>query len=256
MIELDRVAKSYGDLIAVDDLDLTVRTGELIVLLGESGCGKTTTLKLINRLIEPSSGSVRIAGRSTADVPGHELRRGIGYCFQETGLFPHMSVGKNVSVTLDLLGWSEADQERRVGEMLRMVGLEPEAFATRQPSELSGGQRQRVGIARALAASPDILLMDEPFGALDPLTRHQLQRSFQELRRSLELTAVFVTHDMVEALLLGDRIAVMDRGRLVQLGTPHELLTEPATDYVAQLMETPRRQAAQVEALIAGNTPS
>ena len=256
MIELDRVRKLYGEIVAVNDLSLTVRAGELVVLLGESGCGKTTTLKLINRLIEPTSGSVSIAGRSTTDVPGHQLRRGIGYCFQETGLFPHMSVGKNVAVTLDLLGWGDADQERRVAEMLRLVGLEPETFAGRQPSKLSGGQRQRVGIARALAASPDILLMDEPFGALDPLTRHQLQRSFQKLRGSLELTAVFVTHDMVEALLLGDRIAVMDRGQLVQLGTPHQLLAEPATDYVVRLMETPRRQAEQVDALIAGDSTS
>ena len=252
MIELDCVSKTYGDVVAVDALSLGVQTGELLVLLGESGCGKTTTLKLINRLIEPTSGIVRIGGRPTADVRGHELRRRIGYCFQETGLFPHLSVARNVAVTLDLLGWEARDQEHRVGEMLSMVGLEPEDFARRRPSELSGGQRQRVGIARALAASPDILLMDEPFGALDPLTRDHLQSSFQELRRSLGVTAVLVTHDMVEALLLGDRIAVMARGRLVQVGTPHELLTEPATDHVARLMETPRRQAEQVDALIAG----
>jgi osmoprotectant transport system ATP-binding protein len=249
VIELDAISKRYGEIVAVDGLSLRVAPGELLVLLGGSGCGKTTTLKLINRLVEPTSGSVRIDGRDTHDLPGHELRRGIGYCFQEVGLFPHMTVGQNVAITLDLLGWSQAAQAERVSELLSMVSLEPDVFRGRWPSELSGGQRQRVGIARALAAKPEILLLDEPFGALDPLTRDQLQRSFQGLRTDLGLTGVFVTHDMVEALLLGDRIAVLEEGRLVQIGSPHTLLSEPATDYVAQLMETPRRQAARVEAL-------
>ncbi len=249
MIELDDVSRAYGDVVAVDRLSLRVARGELLVLLGGSGCGKTTTLKLINRLVEPTSGSVRIDGRDTLEVPGHELRRRIGYCFQEVGLFPHMTVEQNVAITLDLLDWSPPSQEERVRELLSMVSLEPDRFAARWPSELSGGQRQRVGIARALAAKPEILLLDEPFGALDPLTRDQLQRSFQALRSDLGLTGVFVTHDMVEALLLGDRIAVLEDGRLVQIGSPQTLLSEPATEYVAQLMETPRRQAARVDAL-------
>jgi osmoprotectant transport system ATP-binding protein len=255
MIELQRLSKAYGEILAVDDLSLEVARGELLVLLGGSGCGKTTTLKLINRLVEPTSGLVRIEGHDTRELPGPELRRKIGYCFQEVGLFPHMTVGQNVAITLDLLGWSREDQEERVRELLSMVSLEAETFASRWPSELSGGQRQRVGIARALAAQPEILLLDEPFGALDPLTRDQLQRSFQTLRDDLGLTGVFVTHDMVEALILGDRIAVMERGRMVQIGTPQTLLAEPATDYVAQLMETPRRQAARVDALAGATGP-
>jgi osmoprotectant transport system ATP-binding protein len=255
MIELDHLSKAYGATHAVQDLTLDVARGELLVLLGGSGCGKTTTLKLINRLVEPSSGAVRIGGRDTRALPEHELRRRIGYCFQEVGLFPHMTVGENVAITLDLLGWSAREQSRRLHELLSMVELEPAEFVARWPSELSGGQRQRVGIARALAAKPEILLLDEPFGALDPLTRDRLQRSFQALRRELGLTGVFVTHDMVEALVLGDRIAVMEAGRLVQVGRPQELLLEPAADYVAELMETPKRQTAQLEALLAEASP-
>jgi len=221
------------------------------VLLGGSGCGKTTTLKLINRLVEPSSGSVRIAGGDTRAMAGHELRRRIGYCFQEVGLFPHMTVEENVAVTLDLLGWSADEQRIRVRELLSLLELEPSEFAARWPHELSGGQRQRVGIARALAARPEIVLLDEPFGALDPLTRDRLQQTFQRLRRELGVTGVFVTHDMVEALLLGDRIAVMQEGSLIQVGRPQELVREPATDYVTELMETPLRQTERLEALAA-----
>ncbi|MBW2271335.1 MAG: ATP-binding cassette domain-containing protein [Deltaproteobacteria bacterium] len=249
MIELERLTKKYDSTVAVDDLTLDVARGELLVLLGGSGCGKTTTLKLINRLVEPSSGTVRIGGADTRALAGHELRRRIGYCFQEVGLFPHMTVGENVAITLDLLGWSVGEQEARVRELLSMLELEPSEFAARWPHELSGGQRQRVGIARALAAKPEILLLDEPFGALDPLTRDRLQQSFQRLRRELGVTGVFVTHDMVEALLLGDRIAVMQAGRLAQVGRPQELLREPANDGVAELMETPMRQTQQLEVL-------
>jgi osmoprotectant transport system ATP-binding protein len=247
MIELHELTKHFGDEIAVDGLSLQVERGELLVLLGGSGCGKTTTLKMVNRLIEPTRGRVVIDGRDTSDVPGPELRRRIGYCFQQIGLFPHMSVAENVAVTPSLLGWDPARVRARVDELLALVELEPSQYRERAPDALSGGQQQRVGLARALAAEPELMLLDEPFGALDPLTRDRLQQEFQRIRRTLSLTAIFVTHDMVEALLLGDRIAVLDAGRLAQVGTPQELLTNPANDYVAGLMETPRRQAAVVD---------
>lgn len=250
MIELDALSKRFGAETAVESLSLTIEAGELMVLLGGSGCGKTTTLKMVNRLIEPSSGSVKIGGRDTRELAGHELRRRIGYCFQQIGLFPHMSVAENIGVTPRLLGWDEARIRRRVDELLALVELAPDHFRDRRPSALSGGQQQRVGLARALAAKPEVMLLDEPFGALDPLTRDRLQREFQKIRREINLTAIFVTHDMVEALLLGDRIAVLDAGRLVQVGTPAELLRNPANDYVAGLMETPRRQAAVVDRLL------
>jgi osmoprotectant transport system ATP-binding protein len=250
VIELDALSKRFGAETAVESLSLTIEAGELMVLLGGSGCGKTTTLKMVNRLIEPSSGSVKIGGRDTRELAGHELRRRIGYCFQQIGLFPHMSVAENIGVTPRLLGWDEARIRRRVDELLALVELAPDRFRDRRPSALSGGQQQRVGLARALAAKPEVMLLDEPFGALDPLTRDRLQREFQKIRREINLTAIFVTHDMVEALLLGDRIAVLDAGRLVQVGTPAELLRNPANDYVAGLMETPRRQAAVVDRLL------
>ncbi len=247
MIELDELSKRFGAETAVESLSLTIEAGELLVLLGGSGCGKTTTLKMVNRLIEPTSGIVRIGGHDTRDLAGHELRRRIGYCFQQIGLFPHMSVAENIGVTPRLLGWDEERTRRRVDELLALVELEPDRFRDRRPNALSGGQQQRVGLARALAAQPEVMLLDEPFGALDPLTRDRLQQEFQKIRSELALTAIFVTHDMVEALLLGDRIAVLDAGRLVQVGTPAELLRSPANDYVASLMETPRRQAAVVD---------
>jgi osmoprotectant transport system ATP-binding protein len=250
VIELERVSKRYGDVVAVDELSFCVGEGELLVLLGGSGCGKTTTLKMVNRLIEPSSGRLAIGGRDTSGVPGPELRRRIGYCFQQVGLFPHLSVADNVGVTPQLLGWDTARVQQRVDELLELVELAPARYRDRAPAELSGGQQQRVGLARALAAGPELLLMDEPFGALDPLTRDLLQGRFHEIRRRLGITTLFVTHDVAEALRLGDRIAVLDAGRLVQLGTPSELLRAPANAAVAQLMETPRRQAEQLEALL------
>jgi osmoprotectant transport system ATP-binding protein len=250
VIRIEGLTKRYGETVAVEDLSLEVAEGELLVLCGGSGCGKTTTLKMVNRLIEPTAGRVWVDERDASAVPGHELRRHIGYCFQQIGLFPHMNVEENVAITPRLLGWEEARIDTRVDELLEMVELEPSVFRARAPDELSGGQQQRVGIARALAPGPDVLLMDEPFGALDPLTRDLLQRRFQAIRRELGVTTMFVTHDMVEALLLGDRIAVLDSGRLLQVGTPHELLAEPADETVSRMMETPRRQAERVDALL------
>jgi osmoprotectant transport system ATP-binding protein len=250
VIELDRVSKRYDETTAVDDVSLSVAEGELLVLLGGSGCGKTTTLKMINRLIEPSSGVISIAGEDVSQTSPHELRRRIGYVFQGIGLFPHMTIAENVAITPRLLGWAQPDIDGRVDQLLELVELDPEEVRERTPDALSGGQRQRIGVARALAARPKVMLLDEPFGALDPLTRDRLQDSFTRIRRSLGLTAIFVTHDMTEALLLGDRIAVMDAGRMVQIGSPRDLVENPADDLVRELLETPQRQAAAVDALL------
>ena len=239
---------------AVDGVSFTVARGELLVLVGGSGCGKTTTLKMINRLIEPTSGTVLIDGRNAADLPGHELRRRIGYVFQKVGLFPHMTVAENIATPLLLERRDPARTRQRVAEVLALMELSP-SLGSRYPAELSGGQQQRVGVARALAAEPLVMLLDEPFGALDPLTRDRLQHSLQAVRRQLGLTAIFVTHDMVEALLLADRIAVLKDGALVQVGTPRELLRAPADDYVERLLETPRRQSRALDELLAGPTP-
>jgi osmoprotectant transport system ATP-binding protein len=243
VIELVDLGKRYGDAVVVEGLSLRVERGELLVLVGGSGSGKTTTLKMINRLIEPTSGAVRVAGVDHRSIPGHELRRRIGYCFQQVGLFPHLSVAENVAVVPHLLGWPAREIAARVAELLERVGLAPGEFAARAPDALSGGQAQRVGLARALAARPEVLLLDEPFGALDPVTRERLQRWFAELRRELGTTAIFVTHDAAEALLLGDRIAVLGGGHLLQVGAPEELLRRPAHAAVAELLATPRRQA-------------
>ena len=249
MIELDRLVKRYGSDEVVRDLTLAVGAGEMLILLGGSGCGKTTTLKMINRLVEPTAGTVRLDGDDASAMPRHELRRRIGYVVQQGGLFPHMTVAENVGVTPSLMGWPPARIRARTDELLELVELDPAAVRDRCPADLSGGQQQRVGVARALAARPAFMLLDEPFGALDPLTRGRLQESLQGIRREIGLTAVFVTHDMVEALMLGDRIAVMDAGRLAQVGTPAELMARPATDYVRALMNAPRRQAAVVDRL-------
>lgn len=208
----------------ISHLNFSVQPGETLVLLGESGCGKTTTLKLINRLLLPSSGDVKVEGKATTEWDPIRLRRRTGYVIQEGGLFPHFTVERNVGVVPALERWDDAKIKSRVDELLSIVGLEPNEFARRYPGELSGGQRQRVGVARALAAEPPLLLLDEPFGALDPLTRASLQREFVEIRRRLRKTAVFVTHDVREALLLGTRIGLMHKGQLVVLEAPEEFL--------------------------------
>ena len=208
----------------INHLNLTVQPGETLVLLGESGCGKTTTLKLVNRLYTPTSGEVVVEGKSTVEWDPIDLRRRIGYVIQEGGLFPHFTIERNVGLVPSLSGWNEPKTKSRVDELLKLVGLEPSRFAERYPRELSGGQRQRVGVARALAADPALLLLDEPFGALDPLTRASLQKEFGELTKGLGKTAILVTHDVREALLLGNRIALMHAGEIVLLETPKGFL--------------------------------
>ena len=248
MIEVEALTKRYGSRAVVHRVSFTVDPGSVLVLLGGSGSGKTTTLKMINRLVEPTSGVVRIDGRDVSALPAHELRREVGYAFQRIGLFPHMTVADNIGVTPSLLGWSRPRIDRRVEELLTLVELEPE-MGGRRPTELSGGQQQRIGVARALAAGPRLVLMDEPFGALDPITRDKIQQFFRRLQRDTGLTAVFVTHDMFEALRLGDRIAVLQEGRLVQIGTPEDLVHRPVNEYVAELMGAPRRQAELIDSL-------
>ncbi len=209
----------------ISNLNLKVKRGEILVLLGESGCGKTTTLKLVNRLYTPTAGDVFVEGKSTRDWDPILLRKRIGYVIQEGGLFPHFTISRNVGLVPSLSGWDAQRIKARVNELLEMVGLNPGAFAERYPRELSGGQRQRVGVARALAADPSLLLLDEPFGALDPLTRASLQKEFADLTRRLSKTAILVTHDVREALLLGDRIALMHAGEIVLLETPKGFLS-------------------------------
>ena len=209
----------------ISDLNLTVQKGETLVLLGESGCGKTTTLKLVNRLLTPSSGEVLVEGKPTTTWDPIALRRRIGYVIQEGGLFPHFTIARNVGLLPSLLNWDQARTEERVRQLLKLVGLDPDRFAERYPHELSGGQRQRAGVARALGADPPLLLLDEPFGALDPLTRASLQREFADLTTRLGKTAILVTHDVREALVLGRRIGLMHKGQLVLLETPDGFLT-------------------------------
>ncbi|MGM0677695.1 MAG: ABC transporter ATP-binding protein [Pseudomonadota bacterium] len=235
MIELFDVTRRFGDETAVDRISLRVERGEFCVLVGTSGCGKSTTLRMINRLIEHSEGEIHLDGQPIRDFPEDQLRRRIGYAIQSTGLFPHWTVARNIGLVPRLLQWSGSRIQDRVEALMALLGLPPE-FAHKYPHQLSGGQAQRVGVARALAADPDILLMDEPFGALDPITRQTLQVELRDLQDRLDKTIVFVTHDMDEALALADRLVVMHEGRIVQQGSPIELLRAPADDFVASLL--------------------
>jgi osmoprotectant transport system ATP-binding protein len=228
VIEFRDVSFRVGETPVVSNLNLQIARGEVLVLLGRSGSGKTTTLKLVNRLVAPNSGEIRVNGVSNAQVDIIRLRRGIGYVIQDSGLFPHFTVERNIGLVPKIEGWSDDKVRSRTQELLQLVGLAPE-MGSRYPHQLSGGQRQRVGVARALAANPEILLMDEPFGALDPLTRDELQREFLSLQKRLHKTVVFVTHDLREALRLGSRIALMEAGKLVSVMTPQEFLTSSDT---------------------------
>ena len=241
-IKLRAVTKNFGSRAALKDVDLEVAEGETVALIGPSGCGKTTCLRLVNRLLEPDRGVIEIMGRDAAKVDASELRRGIGYVIQEGGLFAHYSVLENIGVVPSLLGWSPVRIKARAEELLEMVGLPPADFAARYPRELSGGQRQRVGIARALAAEPPIVLLDEPFGALDPVTRDALQEEFLQLSRRLKKTFVIVTHDVLEAARLAHRIVVLRGGAVVQAASPKQLIRAPVDDFVRALLGRHRHQ--------------
>jgi osmoprotectant transport system ATP-binding protein len=240
LIEVSHLTKIFGETMAVDDISFSVQKGETFVLLGTSGCGKTTSIKTINRLIEPTQGTICIEGRDIAEMNPKELRRRIGYVIQDIGLFPHYTVAQNIAIVPELLGWDKPRIQNRVHEMLNLMGLEPESFSDRYPAELSGGQQQRVGLARAFASDPPLILLDEPFGALDPITRREIQREFKNLESMLKKTMVLVTHDVFEAFDLGDRICLMDQGRIKQIGFPRDLLYSPADDFVIQFFQANR----------------
>ncbi len=250
MLLLEAVTKRYGSREAVHELTLEVRDGETCVLIGPSGCGKTTALRMVNRLVEPTSGRIVIDGDDVADVDPVQLRRRIGYVIQNVGLFPHQTVATNVATVPRLLGWARERIRSRVDELLKLVGLDPATFRDRYPHELSGGQRQRVGVARALAVDPPILLLDEPFGAVDPITRERLQHEFVNIQDTMHKTALFVTHDVDEAIAIGDRIAIMRQGGVLeQHDTPVNVLERPASDFVAELFGSDRmRRLARLDA--------
>ncbi|WP_426518011.1 ABC transporter ATP-binding protein [Diaminobutyricibacter sp. McL0618] len=238
-IELDSVTKRYPGqpAPAVENFSMNIRPGELIIFVGPSGCGKTTTMKMINRIIEPTSGSIRIDGKDVLSLDPNQLRRHIGYVIQQIGLFPHRTIAENIGTVPKMLGWSKGKVAERVDELLRTVQLDPAVFANRYPRQLSGGQQQRAGVARALAANPPVMLMDEPFGATDPITREKLQAEFLRLQAELGKTIIFVTHDFEEAIRLGDRIAVMsERSQIEQFDTPANILAAPANEYVSSFI--------------------
>jgi osmoprotectant transport system ATP-binding protein len=236
MIEIETLTKRYGDNTVVDTVTMTIQPRTVTVIVGTSGSGKTTLLRMINRLVEPTSGTINLDGVDNRDLPGFELRRRIGYAIQGHGLFPHRTVAQNIATVPGLLGWDRPRIDAKVKELLELFQLDPADFASRFPHELSGGQQQRVGVARALAAEPNVLLMDEPFGALDPIIRAKAQQDLISIQKVLGTTIVLVTHDMDEAFHLADRIAVMDKGKVVQYGAPVELVRQPATPFVETLI--------------------
>jgi osmoprotectant transport system ATP-binding protein len=236
MIEIDKISKIYNDTPAVDAVSMQIDSGTITVIVGTSGSGKTTLLRMINRLVEPTSGEVRINGEATHTIPPHLLRRRIGYAIQGNGLFPHQTVARNIAAVPRLLDWPATRIRDRVDELLTLFGMEPDEFRDRYPQELSGGQQQRVGVARALASKPDLLLMDEPFGALDPIIRARAQEDLRAIQRKLGSTIVLVTHDMDEAIRLGDQVGVMDQGRLVQYAPPQEIIAHPETGFVSDMV--------------------
>lgn len=240
MIRIEKVTKCYGETIAVNELSLEVNEGEVCVLIGPSGCGKTTTLRMVNRLIEPTAGRIFVNGQETSTIRPEQLRRSIGYAIQSVGLFPHMTVATNIATVPGLLHWEKSRIASRVEELLTIVGLDVAEYAPKYPSQLSGGEAQRIGVARALAADPPILLMDEPFGAVDPLTRERLQTQFIHIQQKLHKTIIMVTHDLDEAIRLADRIAIMESGKLVQYDTPEVILTKPANKFVHDFVGTDR----------------
>ena len=241
MIEIDGITKSYDGNVVVNDVSMTIEPRTVTVIVGTSGSGKTTLLRMINRLVEPTAGTIRLDGEDNRSMPGFELRRRIGYAIQGHGLFPHRTVAQNIATVPVLLGWDKVRIDAKVAELLTLFQLDPAAFASRFPHELSGGQQQRVGVARALAAEPNALLMDEPFGALDPIIRAKAQADLLAIQRVLGTTIVLVTHDMDEAFHLAHKIAVMDKGALVQYGKPAELVKDPATEFVQTLIGTSER---------------
>jgi osmoprotectant transport system ATP-binding protein len=251
-ISLEDIRKTYGGRPVLDGLSLAVHEGEFLAVVGQSGSGKTTLLRLINRLIEADTGTVRVGGEDVRSVDAIALRRRIGYVFQGIGLFPHMNVAENIAITPRLIGMEQTQIAARIDELIELVRLDRAQHRNRFPHQLSGGERQRVGVARALAARPRIVLMDEPFGALDPLTRDALGQDYRRLHDELRLTTVMITHDMLEAILLADRIAVLRDGRVIADGTPRDLAAEP-DDYVSELMQTPRRHADRLHALLGRN---
>ncbi|MDY0235589.1 MAG: ABC transporter ATP-binding protein [Gudongella sp.] len=232
MIKIKDAVKKYGEFTAVNNLSLIVNKSEFLVILGPSGCGKSTLLRLINKMTKRTSGEIEVEGDNIDDLKDEELRKSIGYVIQSIGLFPHMNVKKNIATVPQLLKWDEKKIDKRVDEMLLLVGLDPKQYKLKKPSQLSGGEAQRVGVARALASDPDILLMDEPFGAVDPISRLRLQKEFRQIQRRLKKTVVFVTHDTDEALLLADRICIMNEGKVVQIDTPEHIILHPKDDFV------------------------
>ncbi|MEM8642900.1 MAG: ATP-binding cassette domain-containing protein [Cyanobacteria bacterium P01_G01_bin.54] len=242
LIEFHNVSKQFGTFTVVEAVSLEIHRGETLVLLGSSGSGKTTVLKMMNRLVDLSSGQILLEGRDIRLQDPIALRRSMGYVIQGSGLFPHMTVTENITLVPRLLGWGRSRQQSRAEELLQLVGLVPQDMAQRYPDELSGGQQQRIGVARALAANPETLLMDEPFGALDAVTRELLQLELLRLKQRLQKTIVFVTHDIFEALTLADRIAILHNGRLEQIGTPTEIIRHPASPFVEALLAAPKKQ--------------